>query len=113
MKYILIIILALVISLFVWAGFLGFKRNKLLQAWESFAKSRGVTLPTNYIRMQLDKLGNRDLNVLIDFSVAVQDQRYLSAAGLLPQVKSILTKTASLNDIGVLLGEMLQGKLGS
>lgn len=115
MRTFLIILLALMITAFagvvIYNGFVQFKRRKLLEAWKKFATDRGITFPENYVMLQLEKLNNHDVNTLIDFSKALDEKQYFVAMSMFSQVKSILMKTASLDDISVLLGEILQAKL--
>lgn len=115
MKTFLIVMLSLVIAFFagvmIFSGVLQYKRKKLLDAWKKYAEEKGVTFPDHYVMLQLEKLGNRDINVLIDFSKALDHKDYFIALSMFGQVKDILMKTASLNDIQVLFGEILQAKL--
>lgn len=109
------VVLALVIVVFVTAvvynKILDIKRTKLLEGWMEFAKQKKVTLPEYFIKMELKKLGNHDLNILIDFSKLLQQKNYFLAGSMYSQVLPILGRSANLTDLTILFGTIIQNKI--
>lgn len=91
MKGFVIFILSLVVLVFIGSiVIVKIKRQKLLEAWVDFAKGQGVKLPEAQMKTGFDKLDNNQLNVLINFSQALKDKKFLIAAGMFKDVKPVL-----------------------
>lgn len=102
LRALLVIMIALFIALIIYAGFFLVteeKRKRLVIAYRDYFAARGRKIPELWLKRQLDKLGNKDLNLLIDFSKALQSGNKLDAALLAPQVLKVLTTKTELNKI--------------
>lgn len=102
MKALLAIMIALLIALLIYTGIFYVteeKRKRLVVAYVKFFEERGKKIPAMWLKRQLDKLNNTDLNVLIDFSKALQSGSKLDALLIAPKVLKVITDKTELNNI--------------
>ena len=102
MRYVLAFFIALLIAVLIYTGIFFVteeKRKRLVIEYQKFFEQRGKKIPALWFKRQLDKLGNKDLNVLIAFSKALQSGSKLDAILLAPQVMKVLTTKTEVGSI--------------
>lgn len=103
---IIIIAAALLTVLTIFVIIPAVKRKKLAKAWSDIAKKAGLTLTPVYIQTELKKVSNKEVDILINFSLDIQAKKYLQALTMFGDVDKIIKKT-NLGDLNTYVAAFL------